>query len=382
MKILIAPDKFKGSLTSRQACDAIMSGLSMKLPHASHNPFPLADGGDGTAGILTYHAGGRLVSVAARDPLMRPIEACYGLSPDGKTAFIEMADASGLRLLTPAETDVMKATTAGTGDLIKDAIEHGVTTIILGIGGSATNDGATGAAAVLGYGFLDAADCQFLPAGESLARIVRIQTTGVHPNLRNANFIAVCDVDNPLTGKNGAAAVYAPQKGASPEQVLQLDSGLSHLSDLILSQFNVDIRNVPGAGGGGGFGGGAIAFFRARLRPGIEVVFEYTGFEEQVRNADIIITGEGKMDEQTLRGKVVAGVTALAEKHSKPVIGIAGINTLTARQQKKLNLKEVFSLTDNATVETAMKNAFELLEEVAEKEVAPFVRRLWQDAGN
>lgn len=365
MRILIAPDKFKGSLTARQVCDALAAGIRQTIGNAECIAFPLADGGDGTAEILTYHCKGKMVKAPARDPLMRTIEASYGLSSDDTTAFIEMANASGLRLLDPSERNVMTTSTTGTGDLIKDAIESGVGTIVVGIGGSATNDGATGAAHALGFRFLDERGTPFLPVGESLGRIRRIDKSAVHPGLEKVRVIAVCDVDNPLTGQQGAAAVYAPQKGATPEQVAVLDAGLSRLARLVQSELGIDITNLEGAGGGGGFGGGAVAFFNAHLRRGTEVVFEYTRFEEQVRAADIVITGEGKMDSQTLRGKVVAGVAAMAKKHSKPLIGVTGINTLSPENQRELNFKMIFSIKDHAGEEDPMLNARSILERMA-----------------
>ena len=375
MRILIAPDKFKGSLTAKQVCDALAAGIGRKIPNAECISFPLADGGDGTAEILTYHSGGRMVKVTARDPLLRPIEARYGLSPDNATAFIEMADASGLRLLKPSERDVMKATTAGTGDLIRDAIGNGARTIILGIGGSATNDGATGAAHALGFSFFEEDGQSFLPDGESLSRIFRIDKSGVFRELNEVNFIAVCDVDNPFTGDSGAAAVYAPQKGASSEQVDELERGLRHLARLFRTEFGKEVTDLPGAGGGGGFGGGAVAFFNATLRRGTEVVFEYTGFEEQVLKADVVITGEGKIDDQTLHGKVVAGVAALAEKHSKALIGVTGINSLPSFMQQELNFTEILSIQDHAGVDDPMTKAGQILGKISEGDLTTAILR-------
>lgn len=373
MRILIAPDKFKGSLTARDVCDAVAAGISRRISDVECILFPLADGGDGTADILTYHCKGMTVNVDARDPLSRPIDASYGLTSDNTTAFIEMANASGLRLLKPSEQNVMITTTAGTGDLIKDAIERGVDTIVMGIGGSATNDGATGAAHALGFRFFDRDGRSFMPVGESLGDVWRIDISAVHPGLAKVEIIAVCDVDNPLTGDQGAAAVYAPQKGATPDQVLVLDAGLNHLALRIQSEIGIDIRNLAGAGGGGGFGGGAVAFLNASLRRGTEVVFEYTGFEQQVRAADVIITGEGKMDSQTLRGKVVAGVAAIAKKYNKPLIGVAGINKLPATRQKQLAFRKILAVKDHAGGCDPMADAGRLLEKMAAEIIAPYI---------
>lgn len=376
MRVLIAPDKFKGSLTAGQVCEAVERGIRRALEKSEPVSFPLADGGDGTAEILTRYSGGQSVKVPSRDPLMRPVEASYGISPDHQTAFIEMANASGLRLLSAGERNAMDTTSVGTGDLIKDALEKGVSRIIIGIGGSATNDGAIGAASVLGYGFLDQRGNEIRPTGANLINIQHIRTSGVHPRLKETIFIAVCDVDNPLTGPKGAAVTYGPQKGANADQVRQLDRGLSHLSDLLISQLGVDVSLVPGAGGGGGFGGGAMAFFNARLKPGVDVIFEYSGFEQQASQADVIITGEGKMDGQTLHGKVVSGVVAIARKYHKPVIAVTGTNQLTRDQERMLGLDASFALTDYADEQTAINQADKLLAEVAEKEISEFLRRL------
>jgi len=284
-----------------------------------------------------------------------------------------MANASGLRLLKISERDVMKATTVGTGDLIRDAINRGARTIIMGIGGSSTNDGATGAAHALGYLFLDEHGQPFLPSGGTLTRIAHIDTSGFSGDLSEVSFIAVCDVDNPLTGDHGAAAVYAPQKGASPEQVIVLEEGLRHLARLFKTELGKDVEALPGAGGGGGFGGGAVALFNASLRRGTEVVFEYTGFEEQVKKADVVITGEGKMDEQTLHGKVVAGVSALAQKYNKPLIGVSGVNALTIAAQGSLGFREVFAIADHAHGADPMANAGQILERIGCEVIAPFI---------
>lgn len=376
MRILLAPDKFRGSLSALSVCQALSAGMKSRMPDSEFISFPLADGGEGMSEILTYHTGGRRVSVYARDPLGRRIQAAYGLSSDGSTAFIEMAEASGLHRLDPRERDVMKTTSVGTGDLILHAIESGVRHVLLGIGGSATNDGAVGAAHALGYRFYNTQGEPFLPVGGNLVSVARIESSQVHPALRDTEFIALCDVDNPFTGPSGAAYVYGPQKGASPEQVEQLDAGLKQLATRFFNDLGFDVGTLPGAGGGGGFGGGAAAFFNAILRPGVDVIFEYTGFEEQVRRADVVITGEGKLDRQTLSGKVVAGVTRLASRYGKPVIGVAGVNELTPPQLKELNLTGVFSIVDAAGQDDPFQKASLILKRIGAERILPLLAGL------
>lgn len=376
MRILLAPDKFRSSLSALEVCEALASGLKTKLPDAECTSFPLADGGEGMSEILTYHTGGQRVSVFARDPLGRRITAAYGLSSDGSTAFIEMAEASGLHRLAQEERNVMETTSAGTGDLILHAIESGVRKVLLGIGGSATNDGAAGAAYALGYRFHNSKGEPFLPVGGDLTSVARIESSQVHPALRETQFIALCDVDNPFAGPTGAAFVYGPQKGASPEQVETLDAGLKQLAKRFLNDLGCDVSEMPGAGGGGGFGGGAAAFFRAVLRPGIEVIFEHTDFEKEVRRADVVITGEGKLDQQTLSGKVVAGVSRLARHYGKPVIGVSGASELSPDDLSALNLKTVFTIVDAAGTDDPFQKASAILERIAAQRIAPLLADL------
>lgn len=376
MRILIAPDKFRGSLPAVKVCEALEAGMRPKLIDAEFVRFPLADGGEGMSQILTYHTGGHRVNVYARDPLGRRVRAEYGLSPDGTTAFVEMAEASGLHRLAPEERDVMKTTSVGTGDLILHALESGVRKVLLGIGGSATNEGAAGAAYALGYRFYNVQGVPFLPVGENLALVSRIDTSQVHPAVRDTEFIALCDVDNLLTGPSGAAIVYGPQKGASPQQVEQLEAGLKRLSTRFLNDLGCDVSAMPGAGGGGGFGGGAVAFFDAILRPGVDVIFEYTHFDEQVRRADAVVTGEGKLDAQTLSGKVVAGVARLARLHGRPLIGVAGVNELSPEELKALNLKAVFSIVEVAGKDDPFQMASAILERMGANLIAPLLSNL------
>lgn len=376
MKILIAPDKFKSSLTSEEACRAIRDGIKSTFPGSQLYTFPLADGGEGTSDILLFHMKGKKVNVNVHDPLFRIISAEYGLSSDGLTAFIDMSKASGLHLLNAQEKNVMRTTTLGTGELIRDAIDKGVKNIILGIGGSATNDAAIGAASALGFEFFSEENKSLLPVGEELVQMRKITTTNVHPCLREVTFTAICDVDNPLTGEKGAAHVYAPQKGATPEQVTMLDKGLKNFAGVVYECLHKEIEHIPGSGAGGGFGGGAIAFFNARLKRGVEVVIELTGFEKQLAEADVIITGEGKIDAQTLHGKLVEGISNLARKYKKKLIVIAGKNELSEHALANTGIDKIFALSDYVSEEQSMKNAFDVLQRISAQHVAKYVTNL------
>lgn len=373
LKILVCPDKFKSSLTSREACNAIEAGLTADGFEVI--TFPLADGGEGTSEILLFHTRGHKISLQVHDPLFRTITASYGISSDGVTAFIDMSAASGLHLLNAGERNAMHTTTLGTGELVADAINRGVTNIILGIGGSATNDGGIGAASALGYEFLDEEGIAISPVGAELGRIRNIRRNKINPYLRKIHFTAICDVDNPLTGTYGAAHVYAPQKGATPQQVQQLDAGLENLADVIHKDIGVDIERAPGAGAGGGFGGGAMAFFNASLRRGVDVVFEVTDLETHLRQADVIITGEGKIDNQTLHGKLVAGITALASKYAKRVLVVAGKNDLDQNEIKEAGIEKVFALSDYVSETESMNNAYNVLRQIAEQHVASYLKK-------
>jgi glycerate kinase len=278
-----------------------------------------------------------------------------------------------LKLLKASEYNPLKTSTFGTGELIKHALENGVSKIILGIGGSATNDGGIGVAAALGYRFLDENKDELQPSGENLLPIKKIQSDNVVSSLVNVKFWAMCDVQNPLTGPIGASAVFGPQKGATNDQVTLLDEGLANLGRVIESDLNLSIRDVPGAGAGGGIGGGAIAFLGAELKSGIELVMELSNFEHEVMLADLVITGEGKMDSQTLQGKVVAGVAAIARKHNTRVIVIAGRNELNNDQQQSLPVEKIFALTDYESEEAAIQNAYGLLATVSGKYLVPVI---------
>ncbi|MBX2946730.1 MAG: glycerate kinase [Cyclobacteriaceae bacterium] len=365
MNILIAPDKFKGTLTASQVCNAIEAGLNKSGKEFRIRKFPLADGGDGTLDIFLYHQQGVLIEVEVHDPLMRKIKAVYALSKDGKTAFIEMAKSSGLMLLKLEEHNPLKSSSYGTGELISHALSKGAEQIIIGIGGSATNDAALGAAEALGFQFFDSAGNRVSPDGESLAKIVRIDRSNVHPRLEQVLLTAICDVTNPFYGEHGAAFVYAPQKGASPADVIRLDYGLRQIAVFFNEQFGIDVQAIPGAGAGGGFAGGAYALFGAELKRGIDVVFELTSFNEAIAWADVVITGEGKFDQQSLQGKVVDGVVRRAKKSGKKVYVVCGQNEIGEAAWKSLGVERVDSLTEFIGKEKALLESKSGLEELA-----------------
>ncbi len=324
MKIIICPDSFKGSCTAVQAAHAIARGVATFFPDAEIVLLPLADGGEGTVQALCGEHG-TLVAAPVHDPLMRPIEAVWGITETG-TAVIEMAAASGLERLSPEEYNPLRTTTFGTGELIRNALDDKPAAMILGIGGSATNDGGTGMAQALGYRFYDAEGRLMHEGlcGGRLKDIDRIDTEDVDDRIYDTEFEAACDVTNPLCGPQGAAYTYAPQKGAGPDDVKLLDQGLAHLADIIERDLNKNIRSVPGAGAAGGLGAGALAFLCASFRPGIKVVLEAAGFEHHLAGADLVITGEGKIDNQSAMGKVLSGVLNYTKKAGVKTIALAG----------------------------------------------------------
>jgi glycerate kinase len=348
MRILVAPDKFKGCLTAEEVTNAIAEGIRQVDPSLEVIPFPLADGGDGTARILTRHMKGRMVETIVHDPLLRSITATYGISGDGQSAFLEMSAASGLRLLSGEERDCTKTTSLGTGELIRDAIHRGASRILLGIGGSATNDAGTGMAAALGYRFFDKHGNPLEPVGKNLVHITEINDSGLLFLPDEMEVKVACDVDNPLYGKNGAAYIYAPQKGASPEQVKELDRGLRNFAEAVKSKYQQDISAYPGAGAAGGMGAGAMIFLKAKLVNGIRMVMEQTHFAEQLDKADLVITGEGRMDEQTFKGKVVDGVCQQAMSRNKKVMVVCGQNKLDMEALKNQPVSHYFSIEDYA----------------------------------
>ncbi|MEN2751318.1 glycerate kinase [Psychrobacter sp. FBL11] len=323
MKILIAPDSFKESLAALEVCRAIQSGFRQIFPDADYTLLPMADGGEGTSAVLSYVLGGRWKNVVVNDPLMRPITAKY-LLLENKTAVIEIAHACGLHLLTTDERNPLVTSTYGVGELIADALSEGVKRIIIGLGGSATNDAGLGMLMALGMNFYDHDGKSVAQGGSELANLKQIDGTKLHPKLQDTVFEVACDVTNPLCGSSGASAIFGPQKGAIPEQVARLDKALSHFAMVSGQHGYQDYQNIAGAGAAGGLGFALMTFCGANLKSGFDTVAEAVSLEEHIANADLVITGEGKLDAQTLMGKVAGGISQLAKASHKPVIAICG----------------------------------------------------------
>lgn len=324
MKIVIAPDSFKDSLSAEKVADAIAAGLAEVLPHAHLVKCPMADGGEGTVEAIVAAGNGQLRRNQVQGPLGEPVEAHWGWLPDSHTAIIEMAEASGLQLVAPAQRDACISSTYGTGELIRAALDAGARRVILAIGGSATNDAGAGALQALGLGLFDDQGNSLARGGMALAGVVRIDLTGLDPRLTEVRFEIAADVNNPLCGEHGASAIFGPQKGASAEQVRLLDQALGHFADHCAQVLPKDVRDEPGSGAAGGLGFAAKAFFGAQFRPGVEVVAELVGLAEAVKDADLVITGEGRFDAQTLRGKTPFGVARIAQANGVPVVVLAG----------------------------------------------------------
>ena len=324
MRIVIAPDSFKGSLSALAVAAAMERGVRSVYPDAEVVKVPVADGGEGTVEALVEATGGELRTERVRGPLGEPVEARWGVLGDRRTAVVEMAAASGLPLVPRERRDPRVTSTFGTGELLQAALDAGLRRAVVGIGGSATNDGGAGMARALGVRFMDAFGAELPEGGASLARLARIDVAGLDPRLSAAEILVACDVDNPLTGPRGASAVYGPQKGATPDMVAELDGALRRYAEVAREATSRDVASLPGAGAAGGHGAGLLFFTPARLRPGVEIVLEATGFEERVRGADLVLTGEGRTDFQTAMGKAPVGVAAAAKRHGVPVVCLSG----------------------------------------------------------
>ncbi|BDG08231.1 glycerate kinase [Anaeromyxobacter paludicola] len=324
MRVVVAPDSYKGSASALAVAQAVERGVHAVFPDAEVRKVPIADGGEGTVEALVVATGGALRESAVRGPLGAPVRARWGVLGDGETAVVEMAAASGLPLVPRERRDPRVTTTFGTGELVKAALDAGLRKLVVGIGGSATNDGGTGLARALGARFLDASGAELPEGGAALARLDRIDLAGLDPRLASAELLVACDVDNPLIGPRGASAVYGPQKGATPEMVAELDAALGRYAEVARAATGRDVAGLPGAGAAGGLGAGLLWFTPARLRPGVEIVLEATGFEALVQGADLVVTGEGRTDFQTAMGKAPVGVAAVAARHGVPVICLSG----------------------------------------------------------
>lgn len=323
-KIVVASDSFKGSLTSLEVAAGAEQGIHEVFPECEVVKVNVADGGEGTMDALRSTLGGQWVTVAAADPLGRPRDVSYVVLGDGNTAVIEMSAASGLPLLEPQERNPMLTSTFGTGEMIVDALSRGCRRFLVGIGGSATNDAGMGMLEALGFRFIDK-DGKVLPGrGESMSEVVDIDMSHVSPEVKESEFIIACDVDSPFCGPRGAAYVFSPQKGADPQMVAELDAGMEHLAEVIARVVGKDIKDVPGAGAAGGLGGGFLAFLNARLERGIEMVLDAIAFDDIIRGSDLVITGEGRVDSQTLTGKTPFGIMKRAQKQNIRTVAIGG----------------------------------------------------------
>ena len=370
MKVVAAIDAFKGSRTSLEVAAAFEKGVKKVYKDAEFIKIPLADGGEGTVKALIDNLDGKMVNIKVKDPLMRDIDSFYGISGDGKTAVIEMAAASGLPLLSPDERNPLKATTFGTGELIKDALEKGCREFIIGIGGSATNDAGTGMLSALGYIFLDENGNELEPNGENLINIKSFKDDKVMKEVSEAKFLIACDVDNPFYGTNGAAHVYGKQKGATGDIIKILDDGMRNFSNVIEKIKKTDISNISGSGAAGGLGGAFTAFFNSELKPGIDIITEKIELENKINGSDYVITGEGRIDFQSAMGKTPSGVAKLAKKYGIPVIAIGGSVDDEIGNIYDCGITAAFSIIDSPmTLGEAMdtKNAQRLVEKTAEQ---------------
>ncbi len=357
-RILLAPDKFKGTLSAAEAAKVMAEVLEEIFPGVTLVIQPMGDGGEGTAEILAAEEGAAEAKCRVHDPLYRMVTAGYRISPGGKRAYMEIASASGLQLLKNEERNCAETSSIGTGEMILNAIERGVREIYLCLGGSATNDGGTGMARALGYRFTDVNGNPVEPAGRDLERICAIDDSQVMSLLRKVGFRVLCDVTSPLTGPAGAAVMYGPQKGARAQDIPALDAGLKNLAERVREKYAIDIDQVPGAGAAGGLGGGAMAFLHARPERGIEVVIQKTSLEEKLQRCDLVITGEGKLDQQTLQGKTVYGIASLARKYNKPVVAICGLSTLSESEMNACGLTLAIEISRHeATRGIAMRHA-------------------------
>jgi len=353
MKIVVAPDSFKGSLTAMEVSDAIEQGIREIFPEAEIVKIPMADGGDGTVQCLVNATGGKILREKVTGPLGNEVLASYGILGDKKTAVIEMAEASGLTLVPENKRNPLITTTYGTGQLIKSALGQGCRKMIIGIGGSATNDGGAGMVQALGAKLLDKDGEEIGFGGGELKKVFRIDTKCLDNRLSETKVLIASDVSNPLCGSQGASRIYGPQKGATPEVIEELDESLAYFAGIIKRDLNKDVKDIPGAGAAGGLGAGLIAFLDAELRPGIEIIIEIVKLEQAIQDADLVITGEGKIDSQTIYGKAPIGVAKIAKKYNVPVIAVAaiigddadivhqyGIDTLLKISEPPMNLNE------------------------------------------
>ena len=360
MKIVIAPDSYKESLPAAEVAQAIEKGFREIFPDAQYVRVPVADGGEGTVDAMISATDGSKITTQVTGPMGERVNASWGISGDKKTAFIEMAEASGLSLVPLNLRNPLITTSRGTGELILHALDNGARNIIIGIGGSATNDGGAGMVQALGAKLADAAGKEIGHGGGSLIALNSIDISGLDPRLAECSIRVACDVTNPLVGDTGASRIFGPQKGATEAMIVELDRNLGHFADVIKKSLRVDVKAVPGAGAAGGMGAALMAFLNAELRSGIEIVTEALNLEEHIHDCTLVVTGEGRIDSQSIHGKVPVGVANVAMKYHKPVIGIAGSLTPDVGVVHQYGIDAVFSvLTSIGSLEEALKNAFE-----------------------
>jgi glycerate kinase len=372
MKIMLAPQALKGSLDAEEVGQAMAEGVRIALPDAEIAIIPVADGGEGTVRALVAATNGQLLLTRVTGPLGEPVEAEWGLlgagsaEPGEKTAVIEMAAAAGLPLVPPERRNPLATTTYGVGELLRAALDAGCTRILIGIGGSATNDGGAGMAQALGARLLDANGNDLPPGGAALAQLARIDVSGMDTRLAQTAVRVASDVTNPLTGPEGASAVYGPQKGATPEMVSELDATLAHYADILKRDLGSDVANIPGAGAAGGLGAGLLAFTRAELVPGARLVFEALRFDERIAGADLIFTAEGQLDAQTAYGKAVGAVAAAGQRQDIPVVALTGAVAMDDAALRTLGLSAALPLPDGPlTLEESMARAADLTRDAA-----------------
>ncbi|WP_434178540.1 glycerate kinase [Bacillus stercoris] len=366
MKIIIAPDSFKESLSALEAADAIERGFKSVFPGADYRKLPMADGGEGTVQSLVDATNGRVIEQVVTGPLEKPVKAFFGMMGDGRTAVIEMAAASGLHLVPVDKRNPLVTTTKGTGELIGAALDAGAEHLIIGIGGSATNDGGAGMIQALGGRLLDDSRREIGPGGGALSQLASMDISGLDPRLQNVKLEVACDVDNPLTGPKGATAVFGPQKGATSGMVDVLDQNVSHFADIAEKALGATLREREGAGAAGGLGWSLLTFLQADLKRGIDIVLEAVDFENIVQDADLVITGEGRIDSQTVHGKTPIGVAKAAKSYDVPVIGIAGSISSDSDAVYQHGIDALFSIVPGAVpLEDAFEHAAEYMERTA-----------------
>jgi len=368
MKIVIAPQSFKGSLSAPEVADAMARGIRHVLSDAELVLLPLADGGEGTVDTLVSATGGTFKYREVTGPLGNKVTARWGILSDGTTAVIEMATASGLTLVPPYKLNPMSATTYGTGELIRTALEDGCHHLIIGIGGSATNDGGAGMAQALGVSLLDREENELPPGGGALIHLSRIDISGLDTRIATCVVTVASDVTNPLYGEQGASRVYGPQKGATEEMCQQLDKALENYAAVIKRDLGIEVGNLPGAGAAGGLGAGLVAFIKAELKPGIDIVCEVVGLSQHLTGADFVFTGEGRLDAQTISGKTVAGVAAKARSSGVPVIAITGALAISNEELTRYGIDAALSIAPGPiSLEESTANAGMLVTEATER---------------